>query len=37
VDAAKQIEAFLPVLDRMVHEGLVTLERAEVLMYRASK
>ena len=34
VDAAEKIEAFLPQLDEMVQEGLVTLERAEVLMYR---
>ncbi len=35
VDAAEKIEAFLPDLDAMVQEGLVTLERAEVLVYRA--
>jgi PII-like signaling protein len=35
VDAAEKIEAFLPELDAMVREGLVTLERAEVLLYRA--
>jgi PII-like signaling protein len=35
VDAAEKIEAFLPDLDRMVQEGLVTLERAEVILYRA--
>ncbi len=34
VDAADKIEAFLPDLDRMVTEGLVTLERAEVILYR---
>ncbi len=34
VDAAAKIEAFLPDLDRMVTEGLVTLERAEVILYR---
>jgi PII-like signaling protein len=34
VDAPERIEAFLPELDRMVQEGLVTLERAEVLLYR---
>jgi PII-like signaling protein len=34
VDAAEKIEAFLPDLDRMVGEGLVTLERAEVILYR---
>ena len=34
VDAADKIEAFLPDLDRLVGEGLVTLERAEVILYR---
>jgi PII-like signaling protein len=37
VDAAGRIEAFLPTLETMVQEGLVTLERAEVLLYRAPK
>jgi uncharacterized protein len=35
VDAAEKIDAFLPQLDAMVQEGLVTLERAEILLYRA--
>jgi PII-like signaling protein len=35
VDAAEKIEAFLPRLDTMVQEGLVTLERAQVILYRA--
>ncbi len=34
VDASEKIEGFLPALDAMVQEGLVTLERAEVLLYR---
>jgi PII-like signaling protein len=34
VDAPEKIEAFLPELDRMVGEGLVTVERAEVILYR---
>lgn len=34
VDTAEKIQAFLPDLDRMVTEGLVTLERAEVILYR---
>ncbi len=34
VDAAEKIEAFLPDLDRMMNEGLVTVERAKVLVYR---
>ena len=37
VDAAEKIEAFLPQLEEMVREGLVTLERAEVLMYRGGQ
>ena len=37
VDAPERIEAFLPELDRMVEEGLVTLERAEVLLYRSGR
>jgi uncharacterized protein len=37
VDAADKIEAFLPELDRMVEDGLVTLERAEVLLYRPGR
>ncbi|MBI5190122.1 MAG: DUF190 domain-containing protein [Nitrospirae bacterium] len=34
VDATEKIEAFLPDLDRMMAEGLVTVERAKVLVYR---
>ncbi len=35
VDAAEKIEAFVrDHLDLMVQEGLVTLERAEVILYR---
>jgi hypothetical protein len=34
VDAREKIEDFLPVLDRMVAEGLVTLEQVKVLHYR---
>jgi PII-like signaling protein len=37
VDAAEKIEAFLPTLDEMVQEGLVTLERAEVILYRGPR
>jgi hypothetical protein len=37
VDATEKIEAFLPDLDRMMKEGLVTVERAKVLVYRPSK
>src|SRR3990170_1631054 len=37
VDSAERIEEFMPQLEDMVQEGLVTLERAEVLLYRAPK
>jgi len=34
VDEAAKIAAFLPDLDQMIKEGLVTLEKVRVLMYR---
>jgi len=34
VDAPEKIAAFLPDLESMIGEGLVTLERVRVLMYR---
>jgi PII-like signaling protein len=34
VDAPDNIEAFMPELERMVGDGLITLERAEVRLYR---
>ena len=34
VDASEKIDAFLPDLDTMVTEGLVTVERAEIILYR---
>lgn len=37
VDSEEKISQFLPVLDDMVKEGLVTIEKANVVMYRASK
>ncbi|HTK68869.1 MAG TPA: DUF190 domain-containing protein [Candidatus Eisenbacteria bacterium] len=37
VDRAEKIEAFLPVLDEMVADGLVTLERVQVITYRPGK
>ena len=36
VDSEEKIQAFLPQLDPMIGDGLVTLEKAEVLMYRAN-
>ncbi len=35
VDADDKVQAFLPVLDGMVQEGLVTVEKATVIFYRA--
>jgi PII-like signaling protein len=35
VDSEEKINAFIPVLDTMVKEGLITLEKAQVVMYRA--
>jgi len=37
VDSTEKIEAFLPDLDQMMEEGLVTVERAKVLVYRHGK
>ncbi len=37
VDSTEKIEAFLPDLDNMMEEGLVTVERAKVLVYRHKK
>lgn len=35
VDSEEKINKFVPLLDEMVQEGLVTLEKANVIMYRA--
>lgn len=35
VDSPEKIAELLPELDAMIGEGLVTLERAEILLYRA--
>ena len=37
VDKPERIEAFLPVVDAAVKEGLVTLEKASIRLYRAAK
>jgi len=34
VDREEKINQFIPYLDEMVREGLVTLEKANVIMYR---
>jgi uncharacterized protein len=35
VDSLEKIEAFLPVLDELITDGLVTLEKVKVIHYRA--
>jgi uncharacterized protein len=35
VDSEEKISQFLPLLDTLVKEGLITLEKAHVIMYRA--
>lgn len=37
VDTEEKIEAFLPVVDGAIREGLATLERVEVRFYRAGE
>jgi PII-like signaling protein len=37
VDTAEKLEAFMPILESMVGDGLITLERAEVLLYRPGR
>jgi PII-like signaling protein len=37
VDSQEKIASFLPVIDEMLQEGLVTLERVQVLLYRHNK
>ncbi|PYS06315.1 MAG: hypothetical protein DMG12_04430 [Acidobacteria bacterium] len=37
VDSLEKIDAFLPTLDVMVLEGLVTLEKVRVIHYRSEK
>lgn len=36
VDTEERIAAILPLLDEMVSEGLVTLERVEIIAYRSA-
>jgi PII-like signaling protein len=37
VDSLEKIEAFLPALDSMVPEGLVTMEKVRVIHYRSGE
>jgi PII-like signaling protein len=36
VDSKERIDEFMPCIDEMVEEGLVTLERVQVIKYRAN-
>lgn len=37
VDTQEKIEKFLPRLDSMIEEGLVTLEKVKIIAYRANR
>ena len=37
VDSLEKIEQFLPLLDGMIHDGMVTLEKVDVIRYSAGK
>lgn len=37
VDTAEKIQAFVPLLDEMVGDGMVTLEKVQVIAYRAER
>lgn len=36
VDTPEKIEAVLPIIDQVIHEGLVTVERVDIRLYRSS-
>ncbi len=37
VDSAEKIRTFVPLLDEMVQDGMVTLEKVQVIVYRAGR
>ena len=37
IDSVEKVEAFLPALDTLIGDGLVTLEKVKVVHYEASK
>jgi hypothetical protein len=37
VDTKEKIEAFLPLIDDAIHEGLATLEKVHIRFYRSGK
>jgi PII-like signaling protein len=36
VDTPEQIDRVVPILDEMVGEGMLTLERVQIVLYRSS-
>jgi PII-like signaling protein len=37
VDSLKKVEAFVPTLDAMIKDGLVTIEKVRVIHYKSSR
>ncbi len=37
VDTREKLEAFVPVIDGAIHEGLATLEKVQIRFYRAGR
>jgi PII-like signaling protein len=37
VDSLEKVEAFVPTLDEMIKDGLVTIERVRVIHYKSSR
>ncbi|HDP67390.1 MAG TPA: DUF190 domain-containing protein [Candidatus Marinimicrobia bacterium] len=37
VDTLEKIEAFIPILDEVVHEGLATVENVQIRFYKSRK
>jgi len=37
VDTNEKIERFIPLLDEMVHEGLITMENVQVIRYKSGE
>jgi PII-like signaling protein len=37
VDSLEKVEAFVPTLDQMIKDGLVTIEKVRVIHYKSSR
>jgi PII-like signaling protein len=37
VDSLEKVEAFVPTLDKMIKDGLVTIEKVRVIRYKSSR